>query len=194
MTQQVGSTAIYRLWLSAIGRDDQRAAEDYARQIMGRLEFGFEPNWDAVGRARFEAWVAEHVTPSAHARRLMESLRVLVCLVAVWGLASSVRAQEAPSLRTPILFAVAGQTADVVSTLTSPGREMNLLLTNGQGDLSVVKLVAVKAGVTAATVWIARRAAREGHPAIARGLLYLTGGVGFGAAGWNVSVAVRMGR
>ncbi len=79
-----------------------------------------------------------------------------------------------------------GATADFMSTRLAIHR--GAVEANPVAGQNWKQQAAVMYGATAATALVSGLAERAGHPKMARWCRYITGGVHFGAAGWNLKV------
>ena len=126
----------------------------------------------------------------------------IAMILLLLSLASPLSAQEKTPIRDasfhaePFIFMGAGQVADIWITNRNFGHgctEMNVGAF-GSAKPSLARLIGVKAAAMAAPVLIAAIMQKTGHQKAARVTAGLVGGIGFGAAAYNLTVNCETGR
>lgn len=120
--------------------------------------------------------------------------RHLTAIAVLLSLASPLSAQEkAPDTKlhwSPYVFMLAGQVADI--SITKRNFSQGCTEANrgafGSSQPTTARLVAVKAAAVVPTVFFIAMMQKFGHQKAANVIGLLTGGIGFGAAGYNLTV------
>jgi len=126
-------------------------------------------------------------------------MRIMLALLLL-SLASPLSAQEkTPDTKlhwSPYVFMLAGQAADVVITRHnfSQGCTEANRSAFGSAQPTTARLIAVKAAAVVPTVFFIAMMQKFGHQKAANAIGLLTGGIGFGAAGYNLTVQCGAGR